>query len=227
MFNNISELLDKIRLGEDSNFDEQAVPQSTLDDLKENLWQRFVSDRTIGPREDILIKLGMARQDEDGIIRPTVAGILMGTEDPRRWLPNAFIQAVAYRGTEICADNDYNYQLDADDLTGPLDIQIMTACAFVRKNMRVAARKMMGRMDIPQYDMTAVFEALVNAVAHRDYSIYSSKIRLRMFDDRVELYSPGTIPNTMTVDSLPYRQSARNETITSLLARCPVPAWDK
>ncbi|MDQ1352408.1 MAG: ATP-dependent helicase RecG [Acidobacteriota bacterium] len=207
-------------------FDEQVIPQANLDDLKENLWQRFTSHRTLGPREDMLAKLGMTRKDEDGVIRPTVAGVLMGTEDPRNWLPNAYIQAVAYRGTEIRTDNDAIYQLDAEDLTGPLDAQVMAACTFVRKNMRIGARKREGRMDIPQYDMVAVFEAVVNAAAHRDYSVYGSKIRLRMFDDRLELYSPGTIPNTMTVDSLPYRQSARNETITSLLARCPVPARD-
>ena len=44
-----------------------------------------------------------------------------------------------------------------------------------------------------------------------------------MFKDRLELYSPGAIPNTMTVESLPYRQAARNEAITSLLAKCKVP----
>ncbi len=49
-----------------------------------------------------------------------------------------------------------------------------------------------------------------------------SKVRLRLFEDRLELYTPGMLPNTMTPDSLPYRQAARNEAITSLLARCPV-----
>jgi len=64
---------------------------------------------------------------------------------------------------------------------------------------------------------------MVNAVAHRDYSIYGSKIRLRLFEDRLELYSPGTIPNGMMVASFPHRQSARNEAIASLLAKCSVP----
>jgi ATP-dependent DNA helicase RecG len=85
----------------------------------------------------------------------------------------------------------------------------------------------MGRRDLPQFDLTAVFEAVVNAVAHRDYSIYGAKIRLRLFSDRLELYSPGAIPNTMTVESLPYRQAARNEAITSLLAQCPIPEDDQ
>jgi predicted HTH transcriptional regulator len=75
--------------------------------------------------------------------------------------------------------------------------------------------------------MTAIFEALVNAVAHRDYSMHGAKIRLRMFADRLELYSPGAIPNTMTVESLPYRQAARNEAITSLLAKCSVHGQDR
>ena len=90
--------------------------------------------------------------------------------------------------------------------------------------MRVAAFKhIIGRVDRPQFDMAAVFEATVNAVAHRDYSIYGSKIRLRMFEDRLELYSPGSLPNFMTMESLPYLQSTRNNVITSLLAKCPVP----
>jgi predicted HTH transcriptional regulator len=205
-------------------FDEQVVPDAGLDDLDEALWRRFATPRSRDTREDLLQKLGMAQLYDDGIVHPTLSGILMASQDPRRWLPNAFIQAVAYRGREPRTEaSDIYYQLDAADISGPLDRQIVEACRFVLRNMKTAAKKYMGRVDLPQYDMTAVFEAVVNAVAHRDYSIHGSKIRLRMFEDRLELFSPGMIPNTMTVDSLPYRQSARNETLTSLLARCPVP----
>lgn len=201
-------------------FDEQPVPGASLDDLQPPLWQRFASARVNDSREVLLDKLAMARCDSEGVLRPTVTGVLMASPDPRRWLPNAFIQAVAYRGTEIRPQGDEAYQLDAQDITGPLDQQVLAACHFVKKNMRVAASKQEGRHDLPQFDLTAVFEALVNAVAHRDYAIYGAKIRLRLFADRLELYSPGMIPNTMTVDSLPYRQAARNEEITSLLAKC-------
>lgn len=204
-------------------FDEQPVPDANLDDLTTELWERFASARVQDRREVLLDKLAMARPDADSAIRPTVAGVLMASADPRRWLPNAFIQAVAYRGTDVLPQGDNAYQLDAQDITGPLDAQVLAACHFVKKNMRVSASKKEGRHDLPQYDMTAVFEALVNAVAHRDYSIYGAKIRLRLFADRLELYSPGAIPNTMTVESLPYRQAARNEAITSLLAKCAVP----
>lgn len=203
-------------------FDEQAVPGAGVDDLSPELWQRFASQRINDSREVLLDKLAMARRDADGVVRPTVAGVLMASADPRRWLPNAFIQAVAYRGTEALPQGNGAYQLDAQDITGPLDAQVFAACHFVKKNMRVSAAKQEGRHDLPQFDLTAVFEAVVNAVAHRDYSIYGAKIRLRLFADRLELYSPGAIPNTMTVDSLPYRQAARNEAITSLLAKCGV-----
>lgn len=206
-------------------FDEQVVPKATLDDLNLELWQRFATARTTDDREALLSKLGMARSDDDKVLRPTVAGVLMASKDPRAWLPNAFIQAVFYKGKEIRPQaQGVAYQLDAADITGPLDIQVIEACRFVAKNMKVAASKEQGRVDRPQFDMTAIFEAIVNAVAHRDYSIHGSKIRLRLFEDRLELFSPGAIPNTMTVDSLPYRQSARNEAISSLLAKCPVPA---
>ena len=90
--------------------------------------------------------------------------------------------------------------------------------------MKVAAFKSLGRVDRPQFDMTAVFEAVVNAVAHRDYSIHGSKIRLRVFTDRLELYSPGAIPNTIEPENLLHIQSSRNEVLSSLLAKCPVPS---
>ena len=206
-------------------FDEQTVPQAQLDHLDDSLWQRFLTSRSRNQRGDFLCKLGMARMESDGSIRPTVAGVLLATLDSRVWLPNAYIQAVAYRGEEIRVEQSRDpYQIDAADIFGPLDTQVADACKFVLKNMKTSADKELGRQDRPQFDMTAVFEALVNAVAHRDYSIHGSKIRLRLFSNRLELYSPGTLPNALTIDSLPYRQSSRNDAICSLLARCTTPA---
>ncbi len=80
----------------------------------------------------------------------------------------------------------------------------------------MAAQDDGGRRDFPQFDRLAVFEAVVNAVPHRDYSMAGSKVRMRLFDDRLELYSHGLLANTMTPESLAYRQTTRNETITSL-----------
>lgn len=205
-------------------FDEQAIAGATLDDLDGALWRRFRGSRSRDRREHFLAKLGLARQDEAGVWRPTVTGVLVASRTPRRWLPNAYVQAVAYRGADVVPQGPEDlYQLDAKDIEGPVDEQIVEACRFVLRNMKVQATKSVGRRDRPQFDMTAVFEAIVNAVAHRDYSVHGSKIRLRLFADRLELYSPGGLPNTLDIASLPFRQAARNETLASILARCPIP----
>ena len=202
-------------------FDEQVVASTDINTLSPELCERFATSQSDSDRNVLLTKLGMLRVDEQGFARPTVAGLLMGSTHPQRWMTNAFIQAVAYRGIEIDTRRASGpYQLDAADITGSLDQQILSACHFVRKNSRTMAVKNVGRLDIPQFDHRAVFEAIVNAVAHRDYSDSGAKIRLRLFEDRLEIYSPGMLANSMTVDSLRYRQTARNETLCSLLARC-------
>ena len=114
---------------------------------------------------------------------------------------------------------DGNRQLDAQDIGGPLDEQIRGAMRFVVRNRRVAARKDPARTDIPQYSKRAVFEAVVNAVVHQDYGVAGSRIRLFMFDDRLELISPGTLGNSLTVEDLRTSQFTRNE----LLASAPRP----
>ncbi len=202
-------------------FDEQPVPNASMEDLDEHLWSRFTHSRVDDPLT-VMRKLRLVAPDSDGKEKATVGGVLMCSRNPHQWLPGAFIEAVHYRGTK----RDANYQIDARKITGPLDQQIMGAVFFVRKNMRIGAIKRPGRIDIPQFSLRAVFEAAVNAAAHRDYSIYGSKIRLFMFEDRLELYSPGALPNTLTVESLPLRQATRNELVTSLLAKCPVEEED-
>lgn len=199
-------------------FDEQIVPGSTLTDLNPKLYNRFRTALSSADDQLFLEKLKLVSRDEDNSLKATVAGILMASEAPEHFLSSAFIQAVCYRGTERNA----NYQLDAKDITGPLDTQIREGCKFVERNMKVFAVKAPHRIETPQFSTHAIFEAIVNAVAHRDYSIYGSKIRLHLFEDRLELFSPGTIPNTMTIESITERQSSRNELITSLLARCPM-----
>ena len=206
-------------------FDEQPVAGTSIETLSTVLCGSFRTERS--DADSFLTKLGIVTSDEEGIRRPTVAGVLVACDAPRRWLPNAYIQAVAYRGVAIQAVSGAEpYQVDASNIDGPVPRQIADACRFVFKNMKIAAVKTMGRQDQPQYDMTAVFEAVTNAVAHRDYSMHGSKIRLRLFEDRLELYSPGAVANSMSVDSLRYRQAARNETLCSLLSKCAAPSDD-
>ena len=104
--------------------------------------------------------------------------------------------ATRYRGADRASG-----QLDAQQIVGPVHQQIADAVRFAVRNMRVAARKTPGRVDMPQYSPEAIFEALVNAVAHRDYSMSGRRIRLSMFEDRLEIDSPGALPSGMTIAS--------------------------
>lgn len=198
-------------------FDKQPVPGTGFRTLAEALWRPLLSAEGAAEPEAALGKLALLEDDEAGILRATVAGVLLCTPEPERWLPNACITATRYQGEDRASG-----QIDAQEITGPLNEQVAAAVAFAVRNMQVSAWKDPARSDLPQYSERALFEALVNAVVHRDYSMRGSKIRLSMFDDRMEVQSPGSLPNNLTVESMASRQSTRNEALTSVLARMPV-----
>lgn len=222
-----AELQRRIQLGEDSALElknVEAVPGRVLAPNRDNLADElaaFANGRggtlLLGVEDKTRLLLATAT---DGTLRLTLAGTLLCTREPQRWLPHAHIQAVSYAGERSDAD----YQTDARDIGGPLDQQITEALHFVRRNMLVRATKETARRDRPQFSERAVFEAIVNAVAHRDYSIAGARIRLHVFGDRLELYVPGGLVNTLTPDTLHLRQANRNELIVSLLARCDAPS---
>lgn len=194
-------------------FDEQLIPQTTRDAIAPELKTRFL--RGDLPEITQLKKLYLIGDDESGELRLTVSGVLLLTARPADYLSSAYIQCVAYSGTERNAE----FQVDAQDCDGPVDEQIRHAFNFVKRNMRVEAVKRPGRIDIPQYDLAAVFEAIVNAVAHRDYAMHGARIRLHLFADRLELSTPGGLPNSLTVNSMEANSITRNETLVNLLSR--------
>ena len=201
-------------------FDESPVPGTAPGDLDYALTRRFLrGDAAEEDASETAARKLRLIVDVDGTARVTLAGVLLCTREPQRWMPHAYVQAVSYAGQRT----DVEYQTDARDLGGPLDEQVAEALHFVRRNMLVRATKATARTEQPQFSDRAVFEALVNAVAHRDYSTAGARIRLHLFGDRLELYVPGALANTLTPDSLHLRQASRNELIVSLLARCPAP----
>lgn len=206
MLDTANELLRKIHLGEDSVlFEQRAVPLASFRDLEPDLWRRFVPECAEEPRLT-LQKMGLLTIDGLGEERVSVAGVLLCSPHPEAWLPNACIEASRFRGGQRDSD-----RVDATRITGPLDRQIREAVSFVLKQNAQEA--------LPRLSTRAIFEAVVNAVAHRDYSIYGASIRLFHFADRLEIYSPGALPYSMTVDSLRFWTSTRNELVTNLLGR--------
>lgn len=197
-------------------FDEQLVPQAGWDAIEPRLKARFLRGELPEPLQlKALKKLYLVREDENQQPHLTVTGVLLLTPRPADFLSSAYVQCVAYSGTERNAE----YQLDAQDCDGPVDEQIQQVFNFVKRNMRVAAAKRPGRIDIPQFDLGAVYEALVNAVAHRDYAMHGARVRVHLFADRLEIGTPGGLPNSLTVDSMDANSISRNETLVNLLSR--------
>ncbi|HMU67649.1 MAG TPA: putative DNA binding domain-containing protein, partial [Cellvibrionaceae bacterium] len=131
-------------------FDETLVPGTSLEDIDKSLKQRFLKPAVV--ENSLFKKLHLTAQEDDEL-GLSVCGVLLLTAEPTQFLSNAYIQCVFYSGTA----RDANDQLDAQDYTGPLDQQINGALDFVKRNMRTAAIKTTGRVDIPQYDVGAVF----------------------------------------------------------------------
>ncbi len=201
----------QVRFG---SFDEQTVGDTGFATFDEELWKPLLSAEGLADPEVALEKLGLLAADEHGVTRATVSGVLVCTAHPEQFLPNAVVTAVRYRGADRASG-----QVDAQEVTGPIDRQITQALAFAVRNMHVGARKTPARENLPEYSTQALFEAIVNAVVHRDYSIRGSRIRLSIFSDRLELCSPGSLPNNLTIESMGERQSTRNEALTSVLGR--------
>ena len=198
-------------------FDRQPVGDTGFETLNDRLWKPLISATRAANPATALQNLRLLVRDDGDALRATVGGILLCTDEPQRWFPNASIMATRYSGSDRASG-----QFDAQEITGPLHHQIAGAVRFVVRNMRVAARKVPGRVDMPQYSIEAVFEAVVNAVAHRDYSVRGQRIRLSMFEDRLEIDSPGALPNGMTIANMEVSQSTRNDVIASVFRRLSV-----
>ncbi len=159
---------------------------------------------------DSLRRRGVLRP-EDG--RPTYAGLLLFGREPQQWLPSAQILVARYAGTEM-SDTFLRQQID-----GPLPQQIAKAETFLIENMRrgVVMRGLQ-RAERLEYPRDAVREAIVNAVAHRDYSIRGAEIQIFMFADRIEFHSPGKLPGHVTVANILSERFSRNEIIVQVLS---------
>lgn len=196
--------------GREYVFDEQPVHGATLTDLNQHRLEAFFGRSPAIPWLDLLRNTRVTMRDESGVDRPTVAGLLAFAMEPSEHLPSAFVEAARYRGSRLSSDD----LVHAERLAGPASDQIDAGVAFVASFM-----ERLGPTEHPQYDIDVVDEAIVNAVAHRDYAIAGSKIRLFLFADRLELYSPGRLPNTVTLADMAYRTFTRNQLLVSFLSR--------
>lgn len=196
-------------------FDEQWVPGATDGDLDHEAMKSFFRfGRATIPWTDLLLNTRVLAKDERGLVRPTVSGLLAFGKQPQKYMESAFVSAAVYRGERLYS----NELVHSQEINGTVDVQIDDATAFVDRFMLRPAMKQAGRRDYPQFDLGAVHEAIVNAIAHRDYSMSGAKIRIFLFSDRLEIYSPGALPNTITIDTMAYRVFTRNQLLVRFLS---------
>ena len=147
----------------------------------------------------------------------TAAGIVMLAKDPSAVFPHCRILADAYRGAEPDGD-----PRDHEDIRVPMPLAIERAIAFIDRNTRHPMRVVgLNRVRLDEYPVEALREALVNAVAHRQYEDAGRKIMLEVFSDRVVVSSPGLPPAPITLASLrkgKYRPCSRNPVLAQCLS---------
>ncbi len=144
----------------------------------------------------------------------SVAGVLICGNAPQYFLPQSRISAVAFAGKY--EDSDI---LDRHEITGRLPQMIEEVRIFLKRNIRTPAIEHgFHREDIRLYDEKALGETVVNAVAHRDYSLSGSQIRVFLFSDRFEVRSPGRLPNAVTLENIKLGvHTERNRAIVTFL----------
>ena len=199
----------------EASFESQTPRGATLDALDNDrirAYHELLGTSMTEDARDLLLSRGALAETDKGL-RPTIAGLLLFGRNPQRWIRSAEITAVRYAGTAMSDD------FIREDIRGVLPDQIRRAEAFVNANMRRGMRiNGLEREEVPEYPISVVREAIVNAVAHRDYSIRGDNIRVLMFSDRLEVYSPGRLPGHVTLDNLIEERYSRNESVVQVLS---------
>jgi len=168
---------------------------------------------------NILTELG-------GSAAPTVSGLMLFGIAPNRRLPQAGVTATAYPET----DKDYN-TVDEEVIRGPLISSKSKAGAFLEKGVIDRSvdfvKRNMGsrawlesaqRVRKTSLPLDAVREAIINAVVHRDYTIRGTDIEISLYQDRLEVISPGRLPNGVTVSKMKAGiRVTRNELLKNIL----------
>ena len=202
-------------------YDETPVQRSTVADLDDQAAEEMLAaireqgqglDIAGLPQQRLLANWGLIAESDGA---PTVAGILLLGAAPQRFLPHAYISALRIPGTDIATP-----PMDQKRIEGRAFDLLVDAERFLEFHLlrRHRIRGMEPEV-VPELPLSALREVLVNAVAHRDYTV-AGPIRVLVFEDRVEVRSPGGLPNSVRLAQLPAGVHVlRNPTLYNLLLK--------
>ena len=212
------ELLRIFQTNQSLYYDELPVTRAILSDLDLSAFKDFLSnylDITIENNNDLknfLINFHLLSKNDI----PTITGILFFGKEPQKFIPEARVICANISGTDF-GDTALEHQ----ELKGTIPVMITYVENFLRSNLKklhqIKDFSPESEYEIP---LTALREAVINAIAHRDYTI-SAPMRIILFADRIEIHNPGTLPNTVTVESMKVGGShvLRNPTIYNILVK--------
>lgn len=209
-----------------STFESQSLTRVCWQDLDHGVLRRLVAaadkraQDTFSTEEllaDAQLRGLVWREPDSGEHFATAAGTVLLAKDPSAVFPQCRILADAYRGSEPDGSPS-----DHEDIRGPMPTVIDRAISFVDRNTRHPMRVVgLNRVRLDEYPVEALREALVNAVAHRQYEDAGRKIMLEVFADRVVVSSPGLPPAPITIAKLrqgKYRPCSRNPVLAQCLS---------
>jgi ATP-dependent DNA helicase RecG len=162
-------------------------------------------------------------QKEQGRQCPTNAALLLSDSAARKkFFPYAKIECARFKGT------DRRIFLDQATIEGPIQESVKPCIAFIKKNIALGATiGEIYRKDRWEYPLEAIREALINAVIHRDYAILGSDIKVAIYDDMLEITSPGPLPDALSVEELGTgRSEIRNRVLAPIFKELKlIEAW--
>ena len=197
------ELARLFQLGEKLYAENQPVAVSTLEDFDRDRFARFYeakySESAPDPSIDSSVYLTTLENLELVVgNRITVAGLLLFGKRLPVLLPEMKIDAVWFKGSEKSSDEWWDQRI----ITGTLPEQYDGGMSFLKRwNSRVQGEGSFNQAGRPEVPETVFEELLINALIHRDYFIKDS-IKVFIFDDRIEIRSPGKLPNSLTVEQI-------------------------
>lgn len=198
--------------------DETIVQGSSIIDIDKELFYSFYEkqygesvEATGIPLDKILDNLNLAKN-----ARLNQAGLLLFGRNPQKYRPEFLIKAVSFFGNDL-GGTQYR---DSEDIDGNLPKQYRNAMAFLLRNLRkIQKEKDFNAPGVLEVSEIALQEILVNALIHRDYFI-NATIRILIFDNRIEIDSPGKLPNNMTIENIKHGISCmRNRVLASFASK--------
>jgi ATP-dependent DNA helicase RecG len=201
------------------DFEAEPVGGARRADLDDAVIEEYLEKRAergrrpvSGTVDDHLIGIGALTPDGT----PTVSGLLLFGKRPQEFISQSGIVFVRFVGSEPRGKDGLAGYGRRAELEGPLARLLESAWNIVWEEMRVGAVVVgLQRQEQPEYPSFAVREALVNAIAHRDYRLSGRRVEIRMFEDRLEVISPGGLPGYITVDNIVEEHFSRNPRIVA------------